>query len=595
MAYKNEAFIKVVNGVKAPSGFHYMAGGRFMNDNDHIAKYGYIEKKIKSVSVNYKDLDPGGDSRDIEVRGDDGFVFSIEVYEGNRASYYNFKTKTWGAASYMLTSAEGVSGKYTTIVDFPSQASLKTFTINVYGETVENIRTTHKPFLEVRNPDGSLNLNLSTGSDSNIVSKTLYQDVLKNLYLSCIAPSLYTVGKSNIGAVVDESNRVTVEEDVTAGNVVAVGDKITVTGIAFSAHALVLKINPDNDNVREIEISKIDSVDDGREATFTPAFNGVTPHYTDSTSGRQALEVVSLSSASFGFTITVTAPTSRGLSLLRLPTAEDLCAINLVTFEAAALAIPGENVSSSTYYRWPITNIANLGNGMFLDPARLATGGFPNTTTPASISDYTTTKTVQTIYDSSKYQTDFSEETVTDIFVAGVDRNGSVVTAVDRNGRVTAQKGNIVFSVKQKDVLKGDSNVRIIAQGTKSIEKTNGMGVALSNVAVTKTTSRATVTQVATATTTIPLDEVDTIVVGTSIRGVGIDSTVANPTVVSKSVASGSGTIVVSAAQTLENGVVLSFDGPTSSLVIKGIIHVTDMPITDTTLYFDLERFLICA
>ena len=595
MAYENEVFTKVIGGVKAPNGFHYMPNGGLMSDSIHIAKYGYIKKKIKSVTTNYKDLEPSGDDRDIIIRGDKGFVFSIEIYEGNRASYYNFKTKTWAATSYRLTNVEASDNLYSVSVNFPSQSSLKTFTINVYSETVENIKTTHESFLGVRNLDGSLNLNLSTGSDSNIISKVLYQDVIKNLYLSCIAPSLYTVSKSSIVGDAIGSNRIIVEDNVLTGGVIAIGDKITVTGIAASVHGIVLKLDPDNDNENEIEISKIDTVADGVLATFTPAFNGVTPHYTDSTSGRQALEVASLSSASLGFTITVTAPASRGLTLLRVPTTEDLCFVNLVTFGANALAIPGEDVSGSTYYRWPITNIANLGNGMILDPARKATGGEADTTTPANISDYKTTKTVHIVNNTNKYLTDFEEKTVTDLFVNAVDSDAYPVTAIDRNGRVTAKAGDIVFNVKQKDALKSNSNVRIIAQGGGSIKQSTGMDVAVSNVTAVAATLQATVTGSTSASTSIALNEVGGVVVGSSVRGIGIDSTVANPIVVSKSVASGSGTIVVSAAQTLEENIVLFFDGPTSVLTIKGIIDVTNMPISDTTLYFNLEGFLVCA
>ena len=44
MADKNYPFVKEMNGVKAPGGFHYMPNGKLMNDADHIAVNGYIEK-----------------------------------------------------------------------------------------------------------------------------------------------------------------------------------------------------------------------------------------------------------------------------------------------------------------------------------------------------------------------------------------------------------------------------------------------------------------------------------------------------------------------------------------------------------------------
>ena len=97
MADKNYPFVKEMNGVKAPGGFHYMPNGRLMNDADHIAVNGYIEKQIKNITIDYNDIGPSGSTKSIVIAGDTGFVFSIEVYEGDKASYYNFKTKTWSA------------------------------------------------------------------------------------------------------------------------------------------------------------------------------------------------------------------------------------------------------------------------------------------------------------------------------------------------------------------------------------------------------------------------------------------------------------------------------------------------------------------
>ena len=53
MAYKEEEFVKILNGVEAPSGFHYMPNGKLMNDAHHIAQYGYIDKKINSIDIDF--------------------------------------------------------------------------------------------------------------------------------------------------------------------------------------------------------------------------------------------------------------------------------------------------------------------------------------------------------------------------------------------------------------------------------------------------------------------------------------------------------------------------------------------------------------
>ena len=80
--------------------------------------------------------------------------------------------------------------------------------------------------------------------------------------------------------------------------------------------------------------------------------------------------------------------------------------------------------------------------------------------------------------------------------------------------------------------------------------------------------------------------------VGQTVRGVGINSAVANPTVVSKAAATGDANIVVNGNQTLEDGVTLFFDGPSNELTMTGTINVKNMAIADTQLFFNVERFL---
>ena len=585
----NDGFLKSKDGVDAPEGFHYMPNGRLMSDADHIAVNGYAEKTIKSVSLDYSDIHPSGGLKTITILGDAGIIFSIEVYEGSRASYYNFKTKSWSATSYKLTNVQSNGNKYDVNVVFPAQSSLKTFTINVYAETVENIKTKYTAGVEEKFEDGSLNFNASSGSDSNVVTKTLYQDVIKNLTLSTFAPSKThsSPGTTN-GAV--STNRMIIDEDATDPNIVEVGDLISCTGIASALGVLVTKINPDGNNIHEIEMSAADVVSDGVTVTFFPAFRGLTPNNISSTTGRAALEVVSGSSTSIGFLITLNAIGSRGFSQTRLPDTSDLCFINPVTFGEEALPITGEDVGSDTFYRWPVTNTANLANGMALDPSRSSTGA--NTTTPAFISGYNASKTLQRIDKSNRYYTDVEDYTEQDSYVAGVDSEGILAATLDRNGRVTAKAGNIVFSVQQADALGADANVLIIAQGAQAIFEATGMEVEISNTTITPAKVLTTTTAASSASTTIALTEVGNVLVGQTVRGVGINAAVANPTVVSKSAATGGANIVVSSAQTIEDGATLFFDGPSNELLIRGIITVTNMPIVDTNLFFNVEGFL---
>ena len=604
MAYgdKKEVFVKEKSGIKAPAGFHYMPNGRLMSDADHIALYGYIEKKITSFEFDTKDLLNEGETRDFRVKADKGAVFSLEIYD-NTGKYYNFYTNIWSTTKAML-SKKSINGVYSGTINFNAlpDSSLKTYTVNLYAETVYNIKTFHNDYIEIRNDDNSININKSTGSSSNVLTKIIYQDALKTLKLSCVAPSLYTKSTNTVAATTSGTNRITIDDGDGSSNiatnprVVQVGDKVTETGIASSLHALVTKINPDGDNTNEIEINISDSVTNNETITFTPPFNGMTPHDTDSDTGAHSATISSGNDTVINFGVSISALAGRNFNVLKVPTTDDLCAYQSVTFGSSALAIEGENTSSSSvFYRWPVTNIANLKQGMQLDPIRTNR----SITTPASISDYRATSTQEVLVE-GEYNNYINNTIVEDVFVPAVDAYGNNVTAVDRNGRITAQAGNIVFNVQQADALKSDSGVRIFAHGQKGIEDLTGVKVELNITSMAYSGSTNPVRAAASTTTsgavgnstTIGLADVGAVSQGMTVSGVGINAAVANPTVVSKSTNDGAGNIVVSSAQTLESGQTLFFNGGADVISMRGTLKVSNMAINDVNIFFDVERFL---
>ena len=602
MAYgdnNKEIFVKEIDGVKAPAGFHYMANGKLMSDADHIAINGYVEQIITSFEFATRDVLNEGETRGFSIRGSKSAVFSLEIYD-NTGKYYNFYTNTWSTTKAML-SKKSISGGYNGSIKFDAlpDSSLKTYTINLHAETVYNIKTSHNYYIEIRNADNSVNVNKSTGSNSTVLTKTIYQDALKTLKLSCVAPSLYTSSTGTIDGATS-TNKPTIDRDATSTSpvFVQVGDKITTTGIASSIHALVTKINPDGDNVNEIEMSVTDTTTDGAAITFTPPFNGMRPHDTHSDTGSLSSTISSGNNAEIPFSVVIRALAGRNFKVFKTPTTGDLCAYQSVTFGSAALAIEGENTSSaSVFHRWPVTNIANLKEGMQLDPARKGSGA--NTTTPALISNYRATST-QEVFVESGYDNYINNTTVEDVFVPAVDPFGNNVTAVDRNGRITAQAGNIVFSTQQADALKSDTGVRIFTHGQQGIEALTGVKVELvvNGMAYSGSTNpvraaaSTTTSGAVSSSTTIGLADVGAVSPGMIVSGVGINAAAANPTVVSKSTDDGAGNIVVSSAQTLESGQTLFFNGGADTITIRGTLKVSNMAINNVDIFFDVERFL---
>ena len=554
-----------------------------------------LEKIITGVNINTRDIKYTGETRTFVISGQKDAVFSIEIYDdATTPNYYDFYSNTFSTTKKKLYKAYLAENTYEFTVKFPAigARSLIKYTIDIVAETVDGIKTLHSNYLPSFFEDGSIDINGSVGSESNILRKIIYQDVKKNLFISCIAPSLYATSSDTVNGAVSSSNRIVIDGDATDTNIVRVGDLVTGSGIASSVHAIVDIIDPDDDNTNEIQVSIADSIGDGEVITFTPPFNGVTPHSTDSTTGRQVIELSSGESSSFSFTVTVTAPSGRALTSVKTPETDDLCAFKNITFESAALAISDEDTdSNSKFFRWPITNISGLKEGMVLDPARSGTGA--NTTTPARISKYRTTSTSSQIIE-NKYGNEIRSVNLTKVEVPAIDSYYNDITAIDRNGVSTAQKGNIVFDTQQLDALKSDSNVRIFGYGTSDIRSLTGTTVKIKDVVVTPTQVSTTTSGAVSNSATIPLTEVRDVNQNSIIRGIGIDAAVSNPIVTNKAAASGGANITASAAQTLESGQTLFFDGASRIITITGTIEVT-MGISDTTVHFDLEKIMTCA
>ena len=80
-----------------------------------------------------------------------------------------------------------------------------------------------------------------------------------------------------------------------------------------------------------------------------------------------------------------------------------------------------------------------------------------------------------------------------------------------------------------------------------------------------------------------------------TVSGIGINPNAAAPTVNSGASAAGAGTVVLSAAQTLENGITLTFPGAGKVATITGFIKVIKAGTADATLRFDVEKLLTSA
>ena len=121
-----------------------------------------------------------------------------------------------------------------------------------------------------------------------------------------------------------------------------------------------------------------------------------------------------------------------------------------------------------------------------------------------------------------------------------------------------------------------------------------GYDVILSDLAIVLTPITTTTTAAVNNSTSVPvtsrngiLDDVST------VSGIGINPRLANPTVdTGAGAVTGAGTLVLTAAQTIENGATLTFAEAGQTATITGNIQVLKAGSADQALRFDVDKLL---
>ena len=177
--------------------------------------------------------------------------------------------------------------------------------------------------------------------------------------------------------------------------------------------------------------------------------------------------------------------------------------------------------------------------------------------------------------------------------VKSIETTGSPTT--NSLGITTAQAGNVIFNKQQVDALKDDTNIKVLAYNAEGVKRlTYGAELEFVNLNVELSAVTTATSSAVSASTSIPLDERAGIMNGQSIMtGIGVNAT--NVQVVSgASGNTGAGTIVVSAAQTIEDNQTLTFSGASNTATITGQVIVKQMTGVNIDVYFDVEKFLTC-
>tara|TARA_R110002012_G_scaffold104988_3_gene245736 strand:+ start:8247 stop:10073 length:1827 start_codon:yes stop_codon:yes gene_type:complete len=605
---------------------------------------------ITYFKLDLSDLGASSQSRNFTVSGDNGAVFSLEIKNEDNY-YYNFTTNLFQATKARLDNKVITNGIYGGYISFPAIADDDHYDIYLFADQ----GTRHAAYNEVRFEDGSLDINSSTGSNSLLMQKIIYQYTDVTLTLSTLAPtSAFTIGslvndtfalskgkgfgkfpftiscssasgasftilkqpqeddvlafveptvgsapeilpgeneyptvRSDDGDTIDGAitgggSDIKVVMDTNVASTMAVGDKIlsavstdTVNGAVSSGIKVVMDnnvagkmaigdritstdaelgpildntvvtvaaLNPDTDNVKEFSMSEAVAIGDGTTLTFTPKCN------------RSLTTVAALNPDG---------DNAKEFSMSQ----------NIGLVDGRALTF-----SARMNYQWPLNSIKGITSGMLVIPNT-------NVTTKTRVGEYRDTVT--------EFANTENERVIVKNQAPATNKKAQKPTVV--KGLVTVQLGNVVFDKQQALALAGDT-LKIGGYGVDKIFEIHGYEIRFTDLSMSLTAVTTTTTAASQNSTSVVLTARDGILNGTStVSGIGINPSVAAPTVNSGANATGAGTVVLSAAQTLENGVTLTFPGAGKVATITGNIEVLKVGTADATLRFDVEKLLASA
>ena len=628
-------------GQTAPAGYHYMPNGVLMADSAH-GGYGSA-KVIQSFNLDTSDVKVTGEARRLRILGSNGAVFSLEIRNG--ASYYNFQSNLFQATQTKLNNISITGGVYDKDINFPNNkttdivngavtSGIKVVMDTAVANTMEvgdrvtgnaalnaaNVTvaaldpdgdnanefslseaiaildnetlsfsgadqydfylttgegTKHSRYNEVRFEDGSVDVNSTTGSNSNMIQKVIYQTLPVTITINGYSPNGTITGANTTPATITTNRNGSVGEipfshtfTVTSTRTLSKIKKPSIKDITAFISVIV------GDNPLDIPGENIYPTVTA-EGEFLSAAGLINVAVSNSTT-------VTIDS------LTATPIVGDAFEIINAPNSESPQIVTAVGSGniTSSVAISADNdkrieFRSQRYHRWPISSTT-------VDVSKITPGMIhpkgEHFTKTAMVGNY-----LEQIAGVDKVRIS-AIETLGKKPLLARDATTKVIT---RTIGAASNPINVTFN---QQALKsfGGTTAEVFGYGRDEINRLTGYDIELRGLNVTLTKVSTITTAAVNSSTSVPVAQragiMDAI---SSVRGIGINPNAAAPTVASGAGSVvGAGTIVLSAAQTLENGVELTFPGAGTVATISGKIKVNRAGNEDVTLRFDLEKFL---
>ena len=555
-------------GLVAPDGYHYMPDGTLMSDIEHARMYGG-SGTIESFNLDTTNIKASGEKRRFTVTGNGTFSLMIKNESDH---HYNFNTNKFQAANTRLANVK-LKNTYSGNISFPV-APTTTDVVN-----------------------GAVTSGVKVVMDNNVATK------------------------------------------------MEVGDRVTGNAALNAAHVTVAALNPDGDNAKEFSMSEAIAIADDAVLIFTGsdqydvflfAENG-TQHanYSEARFDDNSIDInssigsdslllrkviyqtldirltfsggilssvstpagftslsnnnrtiisaqIGASTGKIPFSFEIEAGSTHSFKVDRNPTMDDVGVRSTRTI-GDYVQIEGEDISGSTAYRWSVDNVDGLTSGMIPVGTNITAGSLLSSYEEV-ITSMSGTITEQKYIKTRK---------------EAVEKTGSPTLTRDTGTKAltTVQTGNVVFNKQQAAALASDE-ITIIGFGQDAIKSLTGWDIELTDMITTLTKPTSLVSSSTVGSTTVVVANADGVMDDvTTVSGINIDSSVAEPTVTTIGSYSGStATLTLSSAQSLEAGETLTFNGAARKITISGNLRVISAGSSpaywDGILGFDLEKFI---
>ena len=502
-------------GQVAPQGYHYMPDGTLMSDAEHAKLYDI--KIINNFNIDLSSMAAANTTRAFQVIGDDGAIFSLEV-KNEDGYYYNFTTNTFAAAHKRLKNKRLDSGIYTGSIIFPAVGDPDQYDIYLYAESMHG--TYHTEYSEVRFGDGSIDINSSTGSNSNLLQKVIYQYDDVTVTLSATDPN-------HLHSSTDFTGMSVSTDTITVGRGNTIGKTAFSVGVtAATTKALQINRQPTIDDLSAFTSVQMGSgvKIPGEDVWTGSARNTDTVNGAVEGSTRLVMDTAVASKMKVGDRVTGTGISSSATVVVAAldPDGDNVYEFSMIDYASgAAIEVTvGDGVTLTFtppyYYRWSIDSSASIHKllpGMtVVDP--------DHATISAIIGPYKDTTTYTTEIHNEDGSIEEVENAVVNVSIPALDPIGAKPTIA--NGLVTQQLGYITFTSQITNDLATDS-CTFFAYGPDAIKSIHNTTIKLSDLKVELTTPTTYTTGVVSDSATIAVaDREGTVQNVSTISGIGV-------------------------------------------------------------------------